>query len=84
MYVPDPTPALPNDHFTTPDTDATVQALVAGFVASGVHPKHLLDALLTHLAEDESGRGGVDVWFVRDESSELWDYTVSPHDDWDD
>jgi hypothetical protein len=81
--VPAPTPRDPQVAYSTPDLDATVDALLAGFEAAGVHPKHLLDSLLVRLSTDDSGgRGGVDYYVVLDEANEPWGYTVGPHDEW--
>jgi hypothetical protein len=82
--VPAPTPRDPQVAYSTPDLDATVDALLAGFEAAGVHPKHLLDSLLVRLAEDTYGRGGFEQYNVRDEAGDLWGYTLGMADEDDD
>ncbi len=49
--------------------------------AFGVHPETLLQTLVSYVAEDEGGRGGVDSYAVRDATGELVDYVIAPHEE---
>lgn len=52
--------------------------------ATGLNPHTLAEAVLSELAQDSDGRGGVDVYVLADADGDLYDFVVAPHESWED